>query len=319
MTKKLIIDCDPGHDDAIALFLAFGDPAVEVAAVTTVRGNQSIEHVANNALILCDIAEQHAIPVAAGAHRPLVHDPLPDLGIHGRTGLDGPDLPEPSRALDPRHAVQLMIDTIMAAPAGEITLVALGPLTNLALAVRLEPRIVERVAGVVTMGGGFHVGNRTPVAEFNVLSDPEAAHIVYEAGWPVTIIGLDVTNTTTASPDVLGRIEAIDTPVARFVVELLAFYAKSYEGYEGMAGAFTAPPVHDACAVAYAIAPELFDVVPAPVTVELTGSRTRGMTVADLRAPAPEGCRTRIARSTDARGVWGLIERALASGGASAP
>lgn len=311
MTKKLLIDCDPGHDDAIALFLAFGNRRVEVTAITTVRGNQSIEHVSNNALILCDIASKDEIPVAAGAHRPLVSAPLPDMGVHGRTGLDGPTLPTPSRSLDDRHAVNVIIDTIMSNPAGEITLITLGPLTNLALAVRLAPEIVERVGGVITMGGGFHIGNRTSVSEFNVLSDPEAAHIVYEAGWPLTIIGLDVTNTATATPEVLRRITSIGTPVARFVVELLDFYKKSYSKYEGMSGGFSSPPVHDACAVAYAIEPRLFEVVPAPVTVELNGAHTRGMTVADLRAPAPPTCQTRIARSVDSNGVWDLIESAL--------
>lgn len=310
MSNKLIIDCDPGHDDAIALLLAFGSSDVEVMAVTTVRGNHSVENVANNALVICDIASNTVVPVAAGAHRPLVRDPLPDLGIHGQTGLDGPKLPEPTRALDTRHAVQLMIDTIMAHEPGEITIVALGPLTNLALAVRLEPKIAERVGGVVTMGGGFHIGNRTPVAEFNVLSDPESAQIVFETSWPLTVIGLDVTNTAIATPAILERIRAMDTRAARFVVELLEFYAKTYQGYEGLTG-FSSPPVHDACAVAYAISPRLFEVVAAPLAVELTGTHTRGMTVADLRAPAPATCRTRIARSVDASSLWGLIEDSI--------
>ncbi|MEY2518100.1 MAG: inosine/uridine nucleosidase, partial [bacterium] len=174
MPKKIILDCDPGHDDAIALLLAHGNPDVQLVAVTTVHGNQTIDKVTRNALAVARIAGITGVPFAAGAHRPLVR-PVETAGsIHGDSGMDGPTLPEPTLALDSRHAVNLIIDTIMASEPGEITLVPTGALTNIALAVRTEPRIASRVKEVVLMGGGYHGGNWSAAAEFNIVIDPEA-------------------------------------------------------------------------------------------------------------------------------------------------
>lgn len=305
--KKIILDCDPGHDDAIALLLAHGNPDVELVAVTTVAGNQTLEKVTRNALGVAAVAGITGVPFAAGAARPLVRAIEVAPSIHGESGLDGVDLPEPTLSLDPRHAVDLIIDTIMAHGPGEITLIPTGGLTNIAMAVRKEPRIVERVREVVLMGGGYHTGNWSAVAEFNIKIDPEAAHIVFNEEWPLTMVGLDLTHQALATPEVVARIAAVGTGPARFVVELLEFFGGAYKEQQG----FGSPPVHDPCAVARVIDPSVMTVQRVPLDVELTGTLTLGMTVADFRAPAPDDCRTQVAVKLDRQKFWDLIVDAL--------
>jgi purine nucleosidase len=295
MPEKIILDCDPGHDDAVALLLAHGSPEIELLAVTTVVGNQTLAKVTHNALAVARIAGITDVPFAAGADRPLVRDVTHAPEIHGESGLDGPVLPEPTIELDPRHAVDLIIDTVMAHEPGTVTLVPIGGLTNIALAARKEPRIVERVKRVVLMGGGVHVGNRTPVAEFNIVIDPEAADIVFRAGWDVVMVGLDLTH------------QALATGPARFVDELMTAFTASYRDVAG----FDAPPVHDPCAVAHVIDPTIVRAVRVPIAIETTGTLTLGMTVADLRAPAPADCRTSAALELDRERFWDLVVDAL--------
>jgi len=201
-------------------------------AVTTVMGNQTIEKVTRNALSVARVIGMDAVPIARGAHRPLVRtiETAPD--IHGESGLDGPVLPEPAVALDPRHAVDLIIDTVMSHPPKTVSLVPTGALTNIALAVRKEPRLAERVKQVVLMGGGVHVGNWSAVAEFNIIIDPEAAHIVFNEPWPLTMIGLDATHQALATDEIAARIAAVGTAPARFVGELLEFNAENIDQYE---------------------------------------------------------------------------------------
>ncbi|QNE45951.1 nucleoside hydrolase [Glaciihabitans sp. INWT7] len=307
MAKKIILDCDPGHDDAIALILAHGNPEIELVAVTTVHGNQTIEKVTRNALAIARIAGITGIPFAAGAHRPLVRTAEVAESIHGSSGLDGPELPEPLFAADPRHAVDLIIDTIMAAPARTITLVPTGALTNIALAVRKEPRIASLVKEVVLMGGGYNVGNWSAAAEFNIVIDPEAAHIVFNESWKLTMVGLDVTHQALATPEVIAAIAAVDTAPARFVGELLDFFGTTYRNAQG----FEHPPVHDPCAVALVIDPTVMTVVRVPLDIELAGTLTLGMTVADFRTEAPEGCTTHAATALDVPRFWAMIVDAL--------
>ena len=307
MPTKIILDCDPGHDDAIAMLLAWGNPQIELVGVTTVMGNQTIEKVTRNALSVARVAGITGVPFARGAHRPLVREvEVADL-IHGASGLDGPTLPEPTIELDPRHAVDFIIDTIMASEPGEITLVPTGALTNIALAVRKEPRIVSRVKQVVLMGGGVNVGNWSATSEFNIVIDPEAAHIVFNESWPLTMVGLDLTHEALATPAVAAAIAAVGTGPARFVGELLEFFGEAYRDQQG----FDHPPVHDPCAVAFVIDPTVMDVVRVPLDIELTGSLTLGMTVADFRAPAPADCTTQVARNLDHAKFWALVVDAL--------
>lgn len=307
MKKKIILDCDPGHDDAIALLLAYGNPEIELLAVTTVVGNQTLEKVTRNALAVARIAGITGIPFAAGCPRPLIREIETAPDIHGDSGLDGPVLPEPVLELDPRHAVQLIIDTIMAHPPKAITLVPTAGLTNIALAARLEPRIIDRVKEVVLMGGGYHTGNWSAVAEFNIKIDPEAAHIVFNAGWPLTMVGLDLTHQALATPEVISKITAVGTAPAQFVLELLEFFGTMYKSAQG----FDYPPVHDPCAVAYVIDPSVMTTRKVPLDVELTGTLTLGMTVADFRSPAPADCLTQVAVKLDHTRFWELVTDAL--------
>lgn len=307
MARKIILDCDPGHDDAIAMILAHGNPEVELVAVTTVHGNQTIEKVTRNALAVATIAGITGVPFAAGAHRPLVRSPEVADSIHGESGLDGPQLPDPTVSALDVHAVDLIIDTIMQGEPGTITLVPTGALTNIALAVRKEPRIAERVKEVVLMGGGYHGGNWSAAAEFNIVIDPEAAHIVFNEKWKLTMVGLDVTHQALATPDVVAAIAAVDTAPARFVLELLEFFGETYKDAQG----FDYPPVHDPCAVALVIDPSVMTVVKVPLAIELTGTHTLGMTVADFRSTAPEDCTTHAATELDHAKFWALIVDAL--------
>jgi purine nucleosidase len=309
MGKKIILDCDPGHDDAIAMLLAYGNPDIELLAVTTVVGNQTLPKVTRNALAVAQIAGMTGVPIAAGCDRPLVRklENAPD--IHGESGMDGPVLPEPESAfeVDPRHAVDLIIDTVMSHEPKTVTLVPTGGLTNIALAVRKEPRIAQRVKEVVLMGGGYHVGNWSAVAEFNIKIDPEAAHIVFNESWPVVMVGLDLTHQALATPEVVEKIAAVGTAPARFVVELLEFFGSTYKAVQG----FESPPVHDPCAVAYVIDSSIVRTVKVPIDIELTGTLTLGMTVTDFRAPAPEDCTTFAAIDLDHERFWALVVDAL--------
>lgn len=305
--EKIILDCDPGHDDAVAILLAHGSPDIELLAVTTVVGNQTLEKVTRNALAVARVAGIIDVPFAAGADRPLLREIEIAPSIHGDSGMDGPVLPEPAIELDERHAVDLIIDTVMAHEPGTVTLVPTGGLTNIALAARKQPRIIERVKRVVLMGGGVHVGNWSPVAEFNIVIDPEAAAIVFEAGWDVTMVGLDLTHQALATPDVVERVAAVGTAPARFVGELFEFFTQTYRDAQG----FDYPPVHDPCAVAHVIDPTIVKAIRMPLHVETTGTHTLGMTVADRRTPASEDCRTSAAMELDRERFWDLVIDAL--------
>lgn len=307
MPRKIILDCDPGHDDAIALLVAHGHPAVELLAVTTVAGNQTLEKVTRNALGVAAVGGVTGVPFAAGCPRPLVRAPMVAPEIHGESGLDGPSLPAPEIALDPRHGADLIIDTVLAHPRGTVTLVPTGPLTNVALAVRKEPRLAELVAEVVLMGGAYGPGNRTPVSEFNIAVDPEAAQIVLREPWPLTMVGLDLTHQALATPEVVARIAALPTAPARFVAALLDSFGAAYQRVRG----FAAPPVHDVCAVAFVADPAVLTTRRAPLDVELHGTLTTGMIVADLRGPERADCRTRVAVTLDGPRFWDLVVDAL--------
>ncbi len=305
--KKIILDCDPGHDDAVALLLAHGNPEIELLAVTTVVGNQTLPKVTRNALAVAAVAGITGVPFAAGCTRPLIRDIQVAPDIHGESGLDGPLLPEPEIELDARHAVDLIIETVLAHEPGTVTLVPTGGLTNIAMAARKAPEIIGRVKEVVLMGGGYHVGNFSAVAEFNIAIDPEAAHIVFNAGWPVVMVGLDLTHQALATAEVAAQIAAVGTAPARFVGELLEFFGQAYKDVQG----FEAPPLHGPCAGAYVIEPSIGRTRRTPVDIELAGGLTRGMTVADFRTPAPEDCRTSVAVELDHARFWALVVDAL--------
>jgi len=322
--EKIILDCDPGHDDAIAILLAAGSPAIDLLGITTVAGNQTLPKVTRNALAVC-AAAGISVPVAAGAEVPLVRPQLVAADIHGESGMDGPVLPEPTIELDPRHAVDFIVDTVMDEEPGTVHLVPVGPLTNIALAMRKEPAIVDRVKSVVLMGGAYGRGNVTPAAEFNIYVDPEAAEEVFAASWPVTMVGLDLTHQAGATPDVAERIRAIGGPLADFVSELLVFFGHTYLERFGIVH----PPVHDPCAVAGIIDPSIFTTADALVAVELDGSWTAGMTVVDFDpelallpstvAAAKARPRTKVAQQLDRERFWDLVIDAVTRLSSTAP
>lgn len=311
MKEKIILDCDPGHDDAIAMLLAHGNPNIEVLGVTTVAGNQTLEKVTKNAQAVATMIGMYDTPIIAGCSRPLVRDVEVAESIHGESGLEGVELPTPKVQVESGHAVDFIIDTVMSNEPKTITLVPTGALTNIALAVRKEPRIVDRVKQVVLMGGGYHEGNWSAVAEFNIKIDPEAAHIVFNESWEVLMVGLDLTHQALATDEVIETIENIGTEPSQFFVDLLQFFKKTYKENQG----FDHPPVHDACTVAYLIDPTVFTTKRVPVDIELRGELTLGMTVADFRWPIPSDCNTRVAVKLDHKKFWSLIYDALESVG----
>lgn len=275
--EKIIIDCDPGHDDAIAILLAAGNPGIDLLGITTVAGNQTLPKVTRNALAIC-AAAGITVPVAAGASVPLVTPQVVAKDIHGDTGLDGPVLPEPTFGLDARHAVDFIIDTVMAHEPKTVHLVPVGPLTNIALAMRKEPAIIDRVKSVVLMGGAYTRGNSTPCAEFNIYVDPEAAEAVFRGAWDVTMVGLDLTHQALATAELQDRVRSIGGDLAQFVLDIWGFVGGAYKKvYE-----FDYPPVHDAVCVAAIADPHLLTSAKAFVTVELHGEWTKGMTVTNF-------------------------------------
>jgi purine nucleosidase len=276
MMTRLIIDTDPGIDDALAIFFALAAPDVQLEAVTTVNGNVSVEKTTRNALALLELAGHGEIPVARGADRPLLHKAVYAAHVHGRNGVGDVELPEPQREPIELHAVELLIQTILNAP-GEITLVAIGPLTNLALAVRCEPRIAEAVREVVIMGGALRVpGNTTPAAEFNIYVDPHAAQIVFSAGWPIRLVSLDVTQQTVMTREQFATLAATGHPVTRAIQAMTDFYYDEFAGPRGVADL----SMHDPLCVAAALYPDLIEWRRALVEVELTSGLTAGATVA---------------------------------------
>ena len=255
------------------------------------------------------MAGVHDVPVYAGCTRPLVRPVEVAADIHGDTGMEIHNftLPEPAFPLTDGHGVDFIIDTVMAAEPSTITLVPTGPLTNIALAARKEPRIVERVKEVVLMGGGYHEGNWSAVAEFNIKVDPEAAHIVFNESWPVTMVGLDLTHQALATADVEAEITALGTDLSQFVVGLFGYFREAYKNAQG----FDDPPVHDPCTIAYLVDPSIVSTKKVPIDVELSGALTTGMTVCDFRAPAPDDCHTQVAVTLDHAKFWQLAIAAL--------
>lgn len=299
MTARILLDCDPGIDDALAIALAAGHPEIELAGITTVSGNVSLDLTTRNALKLCDFLGL-GCPVAAGAARPLTREAVRAEAVHGTAGLGHAHLPEPTGRLDDRHAARFLIETIRQNP-GELTLVAVGPMTNIALAVSLDPGIVDLVRDVVLMGGAAAVpGNITPAAEFNIGADPEAAKIVFDAGWAVTMVGLDATRQTPAESAQVEAMRSFGRLSDELLLPCLTFQGSEHGG----------PYVHDACALAHVVSDAVLVLSPARVDVEVDGRFTAGMTVTDFRA-GPGRQNAQVAVSADAGTVWTLMTDAF--------
>lgn len=270
--QRIVIDTDPGVDDAVAILLAFASPELEVLGLTAVAGNVPLDLTQANARALCDLAGRPDAKVFAGCPRPLLR-PLVRSRVHGATGLGGAKLPKPKTPLQPRHAVEWLVETVMEAPAGTIALATLGPLTNVATAIAQEPRIAKRLQGIVAMGGAS-LGNITPAAEFNIFFDPHAAAAVVDSGARIALVPLELTRQALVTKERLARLRALGTPAARAVSTMLAGYTDVEE--EGL-------PLHDPCVIAYLIDPAMFEGTLINVAVETVSELTMGMTLMDWR------------------------------------
>ena len=301
--KKIIIDCDPGIDDALALVLAHGHPGLDLRGITTVAGNVGLDQTTDNALRIRDFLGMPDVPVVAGCPAPLVRPPIHARHVHGDCGLGAARLPAASSGPADGHAADFLAATIGAEP-GQVTLIATGPLTNIALAVRRYPELVDQVGDFVIMGGSAGRGNVTPAAEFNIAADPEAAAVVFGAGWTVTMIGLDVTLQARATAAVRDRMRGLGRLADDLLLPTLSGYRGGSAEPAGPDG--DGPAVHDVCAVALVAAPELITGRPARVEVELAGRWTAGMTVTDFDAQAAD-VNARVGVAIDADGFWDLV------------
>jgi inosine-uridine nucleoside N-ribohydrolase len=276
--RKIIIDTDPGQDDAFALLFALGSRELEVVAVTAVAGNVPLAKTERNARQILELAGREDIPVAPGCARPMVKALRTAEYVHGESGLEGWNLPEPATPPRAVHGVDLIIDMLMAAPEGEITLCPLGPLTNIAMALVKEPRIASRIREIVLMGGGFFEGgNTTPAAEFNIFVDPHAAHVVFTSGVPLTMVPIDCTYKAIMTPSWLGRLRALGTRTGVAAAGMAEFYQR----YGNQKFGTDSYPMHDPCVIGYLLRAELFEGRKCHVEIELASPATQGMTVVD--------------------------------------
>jgi purine nucleosidase len=306
----LIIDCDPGVDDAIALLLAFASPdELDILAITTLGGNVSADLTARNACIIRQIAGREDVPVHAGARRPLVREPVGASDFHGKTGLGALELFEPACKIAPGHSAHVIIDYVMRAPSGAVTLTLLGPMTNLALAMRLEPAIIPRLGPVIVMAGArSEGGNITASAEYNVFADPHAAHVVLSSGAKVIVHGLDATHGVRTTPQRIARFAAASAPGSQTAAKLLQFAADVQQEITGASGA----PIHDPCPIAWIIAPQLFKTCPADIRIETVSPLTLGHTAVEFRLGDPRAARHHWVTHADANGLFDLIAERLA-------
>ena len=307
--RKIIIDTDPGQDDAVAILLALASPEdVTVQGITAVAGNVPLDLTQKNARIICELAQKTDVPVFAGAKRPLERPLVTAEHVHGKTGLDGPQLPDPTMTLQDQHAVDFIIQTLRAEPSGTITLCPLGPLTNIAAAFNQAPDIIERVEEVVLMGGAyFEVGNITPTAEFNIYVDPEAAEIVLKSGADITMMPLDVTHKALVTKNRNDRFRALETPVGVAVAEMTDFFERFDREKYGSDGA----PLHDPTVIAYLINPKLFTGRYVNVEVETKSALTLGMTVADWWRVSNREPNAMFIGDLDADGFFDLLTERL--------
>ena len=307
--RRIIIDTDPGQDDAVAILLALASPELHVLGITTVAGNVPLPLTSRNARVVCELARRTDVPVFAGCDRPMARPLVTAEHVHGKTGLDGADLPDPVMPLHSAHAVDFLIDTLRREPPGSVTLCTLGPLTNVATALARAPDIAPRIAEIVAMGGAyFEVGNITPAAEFNIYVDPEAAAAVLAAGVPVTMIPLDATHKALTTRARVEAFRALGTPVGHAVAGWTDFFERFDMAKYGSEGA----PLHDPLVIAWLLAPDLFTGRHVNVEIETEGRYTLGMTVADWWRVSGRAPNAMFVGGVDADGFYALLTDRLA-------
>lgn len=307
--RKIIIDTDPGQDDAAAIMLALASPELEVLGLTAVAGNVPLRLTSRNVRIICELCNRTDVPVYEGAERPLVREPITAEHVHGSTGLDGADFDEPTMPVQDQHAVDFIIETLLREPAGTITLCTLGALTNIATALNKAPEIAPRVKELVMMGGGyFEGGNITPAAEFNIYVDPQAADIVFRSGIPIVMMPLDVTHKLLTTKERVAKIRDIGTRPALAMVGMLEFFERfDVEKYGSDGG-----PLHDPSVIAYLIKPELFTGRDCNVEIEVSSELTIGATVVDWWHVTDRKRNARVMGGVDADGFFALLTERFA-------
>lgn len=309
MPRKIIIDTDPGQDDAVAILLALASPELEVLGITCVAGNVPLPLTSKNARVVCELAGRPDIKVFAGCDRPLVRPLVTAEYVHGKTGLDGIALPEPAMALQPGHAVDFLIETLRREPAGTVTLCPLGPLTNIATALQRAPDIAPKIAEIVLMGGAyFEVGNTTPAAEFNIHVDPQAAEIVFHSGVPLVVLPLDATHQVLTNRARIEAFRGLGTPVGHAVASWTDFFERFDMEKYGSEGA----PLHDPCVIAYLLEPGLFEGRHINVEIETVSELTMGMTVADWWRVTDREPNAYFVGRANAEGFYALLTERLA-------
>jgi len=310
MTHPIIIDTDPGQDDAVAILLALASPELEILGITAVAGNVPLALTEVNARKICELGGRPDIKVYSGAIRPLLRTLVTAEHVHGRTGLDGPDLPDPTMPLQKQYAVDFIVETLMQQPAGVITLCCLGPLTNIGLALVREPRIAPRIKRIIAMGGGFFEGgNVTPTAEFNIYVDPQAARLVFDSGIPITLIPLDCTHQALTTKARVQRFRDMKNNTGPATAQLLDFFERFDEQKYGTDGG----PLHDPCVIAWLLQPELFTSRDVNVAVECESELTMGMTVIDWWRVTDRKANATVCRSINADGFFDLLTARLAT------
>ena len=306
---SLIIDTDPGQDDAVAILLALASPELEVLGITAVAGNVPLALTEVNARKICELAGRADIKIYSGADRPMQRILVTAEEVHGKTGLDGPVLPEPTMSLQKQHAVDFLVSALMARPSGTVTLCALGPLTNIALALIREPRIAPRIQQIVAMGGGyFEQGNVTPSAEFNIYVDPHAARLVFDAGIPITLIPLDCTHQALTTRSRVEAFRSMPNRAGPATAQMLDFFERFDENKYGTDGG----PLHDPCVIAWLLKPELFQGRFVNVAIECESELTMGATVVDWWRVTKRPPNATVLRTVDANSFFGLLTERIA-------
>ncbi len=307
---QIIIDTDPGQDDAVAILLALASPEIEVLGITAVAGNVPLALTEKNARKICELAGKTATRVFAGAIRPLVRRLVTAEHIHGQTGLNGTDLPEPTMVLEAQYGPDFIVETLMQREAGTVTLATLGPLTNIATALNREPRIAPRIKQIIAMGGGFsETGNITPAAEFNIHVDPQAARVAFSCGAPVTLIPLDCTHLALTTRKRLAKFRDMGNRTGPAVAALLDFFERFDERKYGTDGA----PLHDPCVIAWLLRPDLFTGRDVNLAIECESELTMGMTVIDWWGVTGRAHNAHVVRGVNADGFFNLLTERIAT------
>lgn len=305
--NKLILDCDPGHDDAVAIILAAGSPALELLGITVVAGNQTLDRTAVNALNVC----QHLnidVPVYAGCARPMIREKITAADIHGATGLDGPTFAPLTRAPEKKHAVQYLIDTLLSSD-GDITVVTTGPMTNLAMAMRLEPGIIDKIRQIIFMGGAYTNGNVTPAAEFNMIADADAAHVVFTCGRPLYMCGLDITRKVLCYPEIVARMKKTGNRASALFVDLMGHFCRTQKEVFGWAGG----PLHDPTTIAWLIDPSVIRFRHVHGEVDIRSVSSYGRTNCDMFDYMRLEKNIHVAEDIDVERFWDIVESGLRS------